>query len=142
MEQLPEPAQDLHLEAELAADAGEPVEQAASGRPGGLDDIAEFEQFDPAAGAGDAHQLADNTGPGLGRNGGHQQPLMGITKLAVGKGQALQHVRPDEDAGGGHRLGQGLQGDVDAHHEGVRKEGLQLEGPDAGAGAYVQDGTD
>ncbi|RAQ94628.1 hypothetical protein [Thermogemmatispora tikiterensis] len=34
-----------------------------------------------------------------------------------------------------------MQGDVDAHHEGVRKEGLPLEGPDAGAGAHVQDGA-
>ncbi|RAQ93936.1 hypothetical protein A4R35_00225 [Thermogemmatispora tikiterensis] len=86
-----------------------PLLQATGGRPGGLDAIAAFEPFDPAAGTGDAHQFADDAGPGAGGNGGHQQPLMGITKLAVGKGQALQHVRSDKDAGEGHRLRRGCR---------------------------------
>ncbi|RAQ95825.1 hypothetical protein A4R35_09780 [Thermogemmatispora tikiterensis] len=34
-----------------------------------------------------------------------------------------------------------VQGDVDAHHEGMRKEGVHLESPDAGAGAHIQDGA-
>jgi hypothetical protein len=80
-------AQDGHLQAELAADAGEPVELAAGDWTGGLDDIAEFEQFNPAAGTGDTHQLADNAGPGLGGNGSHQQPLMGEE---TGGGSSIQ----------------------------------------------------
>jgi hypothetical protein len=75
-------------------------------------------------------------------NGGYQQALMGVGELAIREGQLLQHVGADKDTGGRHRLGQGLQRDVDPHHEGVGKEGLQLEGPDAGADAHVQHGAD
>jgi hypothetical protein len=71
-QQLPQAAQHARLEAELLADGGEPVEQAAGGRPGGLDDIAAFQEFDPAAGPRDAHQLADDAGPGASRDGGDQ----------------------------------------------------------------------
>ncbi len=99
-QQLPQAAQDLHLEAQLLADGDEPVEQAASGWPGGLDDIAAFEQFDPAAGPRHAQPFLDNAGPGLGGNGGYQQPLMGGAELTVGEGQPLQDTGADEEAGG------------------------------------------
>ncbi len=63
LEQLAQPAHDLHLEAEGAADGRQPVEQAAGGRPGGLDHITEFQQFDPAAWLGHADEFLHHGGP-------------------------------------------------------------------------------
>ncbi|RAQ95822.1 hypothetical protein A4R35_09765 [Thermogemmatispora tikiterensis] len=64
LEQLTELAQNRRLEAARPAALGEPVEQTPGGWPGGLEDAAGFHQLDPAAGTGDAHQLADDAGPG------------------------------------------------------------------------------